>query len=75
MTKRFNCLTKVGNVNGVPAGNNGFITFHTVTNLIKFTAFLDEKYPDWRYFNVYDKNTKSKLGSFTKNRKPRAAYL
>ena len=41
-----------------------------VTNLLKFTAFLDLKHPDWRYMNVFNFYTRDKIRSFTKNNRP-----
>ena len=41
-----------------------------VTDLIKFTSFLDLKHPSWKYFNVYDYKTKDQIGNFTINNKP-----
>lgn len=41
-----------------------------VTDLIKFTSFLDSNFTDWKYFNVYDLKTKDQIGNFTINNKP-----
>jgi len=51
-----------------------FLKYH-VRNLIKFTQFLDKDYPDWRWFNVFDKKTKNQLGNFTKTNRPTAAKI
>lgn len=47
---------------------------YNVNNLISFTKFLDKKYKDWRWFNVYDKKTKEQITSFTKNNRPKVKY-
>jgi hypothetical protein len=39
--------------------------WHT-SDLINLQSFLDTKYPEWCYFNVYCKETNNNLGSFTK---------
>lgn len=40
-------------------------------NLLSLTEFLDNKYPDWCWFNVFDNHDKSKqIASFTKNKRP-----
>lgn len=40
-------------------------------DLISFVYFLDEKYPEWCWFNVYDNKDKTKqLANFTKNNRP-----
>lgn len=75
MEKRFTCIAKVGRKNGQLVGNEGFIKYRSVTNLLKFVQFLDREYPDWRFFNVYSKKTKIELGRFTKNKRPTGAYL
>lgn len=31
-----------------------FIKYNNVTRLLKFTAFIDEKYPHWVWFKVYE---------------------
>jgi len=41
-----------------------------VTDLIKFTSYLDTNFDTWKYFNVYDKNTRQQIGNFTINNKP-----
>jgi len=44
-----------------------FVKYNT-GNLISFTNFLDANYKDWRWFNVYvyNKKTKVQIASFTK---------
>jgi hypothetical protein len=42
-------------------------------NLLKFTSFLDEKWEDWKWFNVYINSGVDKgiqIGNFTKSRRP-----
>jgi len=51
-----------------------FHKYH-VRNLLKFTAWLDTKYPDWKWFNVYDKKSKNQIGNFTKTNRPTAAKI
>ena len=41
-----------------------------VTDLIKFTSFLDLNYPTWKFFNVYDSKTKDQIANFTINQRP-----
>lgn len=31
-----------------------FIKYNNVTHLVKFTSYIDEKYPDWVWFRVYE---------------------
>jgi hypothetical protein len=51
-----------------------FLKYH-VNNLMKFTQFLDATYPEWRWYNVFDKKTKTQLGNFTKTNRPTAAKI
>lgn len=67
--KKYKCIAKVG--------SDKFIK-HNVNNLLLYTAWLDRKFPDWRWFNVY-RYTKNgdgeQLDNFTKNSRPRRRYL
>ena len=36
-------------------------------DLLNFQKFLDMKYPDWRFYNVYQND--KQIASFTKNRR------
>ena len=51
-------------------GKDQFVKYRNVSNLIRFTDFLDNKYPDWKYFNVYDKKSKQQIASYTINNRP-----
>lgn len=45
-----------------------WITYHSVNHLQKFTDFLDKKYGEnWLFFNVYDKNDKTKSNQILKS--------
>jgi hypothetical protein len=47
-----------------------FVKYRTVNNLLKFTSFLDVNFPTWRFYNVYSKESKEQITSFTKNNRP-----
>ena len=68
----YNCIVKyqdgVSYFTDTP--NFKFITYHKVSNLIKFTGFIDRKFPDWKYFNVFDAKTRQPVASFTINDRP-----
>ena len=51
-------------------GKDQFVKYRNVSNLIRFTSFLDNKFPTWKYFNVYDKSSKKQIASFTVNNRP-----
>jgi len=67
MTRQYSCIVK--------ADTERFLKYRTVNNLLKFTAFLDENFPQWLYYNVYDKKTKQQIASFTKNKRPQQPQI
>jgi len=44
-----------------------FVKYHS-HDLISFVKFLDEKYKDWRYANVFKDGVQ--IDSFTKSKRP-----
>lgn len=52
-----------------------FVKYTYVHNLLKFQQFLDETYPGWFYFNVFDRRTSQQLTSFTKNNRCITPFL
>lgn len=67
MSKQYSCIVKVD--------AERFVKYRTVNNLLKFTLFLDTNFPEWRYYNVYDKETKQQINSFTKNKRPQQSQI
>jgi hypothetical protein len=65
--KQYSCIVKVG--------TEQFLKYHTVRDLVEFTGFLDTKFPTWRYYNVFDKETKAQITSFTKSNRPQQAQV
>ena len=53
----------------VKCDENDFKTWHS-DNLLSFVLFLDNNYPNWRFFNVYDKKKGNELARFTKSNRP-----
>lgn len=66
MTKRYVVIAKVG--------NEKFIK-HRTSNLLLYVNYLNKNWSDWRYFNVFDKETEIQIGNFTKNRTPVNAHI
>jgi hypothetical protein len=67
--KRYTAIVKIGNN---PDGSAKCIKYR-FGDLIRFTAFLDEKWTNWKWFNVYSNNGVNKgeqLASFTKYKRP-----
>ena len=51
---------------------------YRVTDLMKFTLFLDKKWEGWKWFNVYSNlgiNKGKQLASFTKNKRPVSRFV
>lgn len=52
------------------------IKFWHSNNLLSFTEFLDEKYPEWCWYNVYDNHNKSlQIANYTKNKRPTHKFV
>ena len=66
MVKKYKVIAKVG--------SSDFKKW-TASNLLTFTNFLDQNYPNWRWFNVYDKKTKTQLANYTKKKRPTTRYV
>jgi hypothetical protein len=49
--------------------DNDFVKYHS-QNINSFIQFLDKKFPDWRWGNVYDAKTGEQISSFTRNKRP-----
>lgn len=56
--KCYNAIVNVGDAN---VGNKGYIKYRKITSLERFKLFLNGKYPDWVFANVYDNETKLKI--------------
>ena len=57
--------------------NKEFVKYN-VNDLIKFTSFLDEEFPTWRWFNVYrytKEGNGEQIGSFTTKSRPGSKLL
>ena len=69
MSRKYKVIAKVD--------DERFVKYN-VNNLMKFTAFLDRDFPDWRYFNVYQykkDDSGYQIANFTKNNRPRSAFV
>jgi hypothetical protein len=54
----------------VKINNTDFAKYRNVSDIKRFTDFIDNKFPNWRWFNVFDKNTKVQVSSYTKKNRP-----
>jgi len=69
MAKRYIAIVKIKNN---PDGS-AYCTKYHFSDLLKFTSFLDKKWPEWKWYNVYSNTEQNKglqLGSFTKLKRP-----
>jgi hypothetical protein len=74
MTKRYKVIVKIGNN---PDGSAHCLKYR-VDDLKKFTAFLEQKWPQWKWFNVYSNSSMDKrrqLANFTKFRRPEKRFV
>lgn len=60
--KKVNIIVKVS--------NGDFLKYRGVSDLLKFTTFIDEKHNGFRFMNVFDPTTKEQITSFTKGNPP-----
>lgn len=66
MSKRYVCIVKVA--------PEHFVKYR-LNDLLKFVDFLDTKWTDWRWFNVYNKQTKEQITNFTNKRRPTTSTI
>jgi len=74
MSKRYKAIVKIKNN---PDGSAYCIKYR-VNDLIKFTRFLDQKWPEWKWFNIYSNtgiNKGEQLANFTKNKRPLTKFV
>ena len=74
MPKKYKAIVKVkNNLDGT-----AHCVKYRVTDLIKFTQFLDKKWSGWKWFNVYSNigvNKGGQLASFTKSKRPESKFV
>ena len=71
MNKKYKVIAKVG----VHTDGSAHCVKHNVTDLLKYTNYLDNTWPDWRWLNVFDKESRKQLASFTKYIKPEQKWV
>jgi len=54
----------------IKAGDNHFLKYKRVVNLLTLVRYLDQNFPGWRWFNVFSRRTKQQIGSFTRYNRP-----
>jgi len=74
MSKRYKVIVKIGNN---PDGSAHCLKYR-VNDLKKFTAFLDQKWSQWKWFNVYSNSGMDnghQLANFTKFSRPENRFV
>ena len=74
MSKKYIAIVKIDN----NTDGSAHCLKYRFNNLLNFTDFLDKKWTEWKWYNVYlnDGNNKGKqLKSFTKNNRPKSNFL
>lgn len=64
--KKYTCIVK--------KGDDTFLKYR-LSNLLKFVEFLDKEHAEWRWFNVFDKETKKQLASYTTKKRPQKTVV
>jgi hypothetical protein len=64
--KKYTCIAKTG--------DDKFVKYK-LNDLLKFTCFLDKRWPGWRWYNVFDNRTKIQVANFTKTKRPDASKI
>jgi hypothetical protein len=54
----YNAIVFTGDIN---IGNKGYVKYRKINNLQRFNIFLNKKYPEWKFYNLYDYKTKQKI--------------
>jgi hypothetical protein len=73
-SKKYKAIVKIKNN---PDGS-AYCVKYRFDDLIKFTNFLDQRWQEWKWYNVFsnkDENKGNQLDSFTKNNKPKTKSL
>lgn len=74
MSKRYKVIVKIGNK---PDGSAHCLKYR-VNDLKKFTTFLDQKWSEWKWFNVYANSGNDRgqqLANFTKFKRPDKRFV
>ena len=74
MSKKYKIIVKINNN---PDGTAHCVKYR-VNDLLKFTKSLDERWAEWKWFNVYsnlDVTKGTQLANFTKSNKPKMKFV
>ncbi len=74
MPKKYKVIVKISNN---PNGT-AYCVKYRVNDLLKFTQFIDKKWIEWKWFNVYSNlgiNKGNQLANFTKKNRPVTKFV
>ena len=55
--KQYNAIVYTGDKT---TGNDGYVKYRKISNVDRFINFITNKFPQWVFFNLYDKATNEK---------------
>lgn len=67
--KKYIAIVKICN----NSDGTAFCVKYRFNDLLKFTAFLDKKWPNWKWFNIFSNrgyNKGKQIGNFTNKNRP-----
>lgn len=73
-SKKYKVIVKIKN----NTDGTAYCVKYRCDNLQKLLVFLDTKWSEWKWFNVYANTGKDKgkqLANFTKNNRPKSRYI
>ena len=74
MSKKYTSIVKISNRHD----GSAHCVKYRFDNLLSFTKFLDKKWTEWKWFNVYSNtgiNIGEQLANFTKNKRPGSRFV
>ena len=59
----------------IKVDNEKFIKYNYVRNPYKLYIYIEKHYPNWRYCNLFSRETGLQVGNFTKKSPPSRNYF
>ncbi len=74
MSKKYKVIVKINN----NSDGTAYCVKYRVDDLLKFTQFLDKKWVEWKWFDVFSNlgvNKGKQLANFTKTNRPETKFV
>lgn len=68
---KYTCYCKIGN----KIDGSADVRVRKTDNLLSLVNHLDKDFPDWRWFNVWDKSKNKQVANFTKSNRPQTKQV